>query len=305
MSFFKHLKDKFSEHHHSSSSTSSHSAPPQWTPAPEISHAYGKWNEAPGEEYDAAEQFCKEYPPQLPQLLPSNAVERIGEIGCKAWGIEYPISPRFIGNIKSDFKGGPGVTTVQTGSDCKDVTLLSDLPIMAGLYDIHGKTGVYFEILIRKMEGIIAIGTSCRPYPAWRLPGWNRLSAGFHLDDFRKFFEDGDGGRDYTDAIGRINDGDTIGCGYEFATGVLFYTYNGMRLPNAFTGIYMPRQKYDVFAAIGVEGGCDFQVNFGGDHFRWKEGNEWAWRVEGHVGKLNGSSSAFDEDLPSYETQVR
>ena len=144
-------------------------------------------------------------------------------------------------------------------------------------------------------------GTSCRPYPAWRLPGWNRLSAGFHLDDFRKFFEDGDGGRDYTDAIGRINDGDTIGCGCEFATGVLFYTYNGMRLPNAFTGIYMPRQKYDVFAAIGVEGVCDFQVNFGGDHFRWKEGNEWAWRVEGHVGKLNGSSSAVDEDLPSYE----
>ena len=63
----------------------------------------------------------------------------------------------------------------------------------------------------------------------------------------------------------------------------------------------MPRQKYDVFAAIGVEGVCDFQVNFGGDHFRWKEGNEWAWRVEGHVGKLNGSSSAVDEDLPSYE----
>ena len=31
---------------------------------------------------------------------------------------------------------------------------------MAGLYDIHGKTGVYFEILIRKMEGIIAIGKS-------------------------------------------------------------------------------------------------------------------------------------------------
>ena len=152
---------------------------------------------------------------------------------------------------------------------CKDVCLLSDLPMMAGLYDVQGKIGVYYEILIHRMDGIIAIGmpvhlctihrltfvvgTSCLPYPAWRLPGWNRLSAGLHLDDFRKFFEDPEGGRDYTDAFSRISPGDTVGCGYEFLTGTLFYTYNGVRLPPAFTGIYLPRQNYDVFAAIGVE----------------------------------------------------
>ena len=146
----------------------------------------------------------------------------------------------------------------------------------------------------------MSTGTACRPYPAWRLPGWNRLSSGLHLDDFRKFFEDPDGGRDYTSLLNRISDGDTIGCGYEFASGTVFYTHNGLRLPPAFSGVYLPRHTLDVYAAIGVEGRNSFEVNFGADLFRWKEGNEWAWRVEGHVGRLTGSSGAVDDELPSY-----
>ncbi|KAF8966898.1 hypothetical protein BDZ97DRAFT_1805781 [Flammula alnicola] len=298
MPFFKTLKKSFAGSSYSQSSDSSQHQvappPPQWAPAPEESHKYGKWNEAPEEEYEAAEAFCQEYPLHPPRLLPSDVVDKINEIGCKAWGIEVPISPRFVGHVQNDSKGGPGVITVRTAPECKDVCLLSDLPIIAGLYDIQGKVGIYYEIYIAKMDGIIALGTACRPYPVWRLPGWNRMSAGFHLDDFRKFFEDADGGRDYTDAINRINPGDTVGCGYEFQTGTIFYTYNGMRLPPAFTGIYLPRQAQDVFAAIGVEGYCDFQVNFG-------EGNEWSWRVEGHVGRLSGGSGNADDELPAYD----
>jgi len=190
---------------------------------------------------------------------------------------------------------------------------------MAGLYDIKGKTGVYYEVKINRMDGILAIGkcltcpstlahhlmpctgTACRPYPQWRLPGWNRLSAGLHLDDLRKFFEDANGGRDYTDTLTRINPSDTIGCGYEFRNGLLFYTYNGMRLPPAFSGLYLPRQSHDVFAAIGVEGRCEFQVNFGGNLFDWYDGNEWAWRVDGHVGRMAGGPSDAGDDLPTYQ----
>ncbi|KAF8901063.1 hypothetical protein CPB84DRAFT_1778382 [Gymnopilus junonius] len=293
--FFRALKHKATDFEPGSS------MPPQWAPAPELSHKWGKWNEAPEQEFDAAVNFCAEYPLQPSRLLPSDAVDRINDLGCKAWGIEYPTSPRFVGHIASDSKGGPGITAIQTRPECKDVCLLSNLPIIAGLYDTQGKEGVYYEILINRMDGIIAIGTACRPYPAWRLPGWNRMSAGFHLDDFRKFFEDGDGGRDYTDAINRISPGDTVGCGYEFQTGTIFFTYNGIRLPPAFTGVYLPRHAQDVFAAIGLEGLCDFQVNFGGELFRWKEGNEWAWRVEGHAGRLAGRSTNLDDELPSYQ----
>ena len=80
----------------------------------------------------------------------------------------------------------------------------------------------------------------------------------------------------------KISSGVTIGLGYKFTSGSVFFTYNGARLSNAFSGVYVPRGKYDVYAAIGVEGQNEFEVNFGTDMFRWKEGNDWAWRVEGH-----------------------
>ena len=149
-------------------------------------------------------------------------------------------------------------------------------------------------------------GTACKPYPLYRFPGWNRLSAGLHLDDFSKFFEDPNGGRPYDKQLAEeFSVGDTIGCGYEFASGSLFYTLNGTRLETAFRGLYLPRDKQDVYAALGVggPGANHVLVNFGGDvdeHlFKWKPGREWAWQIDGHVGRLVGSTSEGDE-LPSY-----
>ncbi|OSC97506.1 hypothetical protein PYCCODRAFT_1454894 [Trametes coccinea BRFM310] len=280
------------------------SAPPEWRPAPEASHTTGLYADAPDDEYEAAEQFCRQHLVEPPKLLASHVVERIDALGCRAWGLEVPSTPRFRGSVRNvggDDKGGLGVVRVVTDKACKDVALLSDLPILAGLYDVHGKLGVYYEVKILRMDGLVAVGSACRPYPHWRLPGWNRLSAGLHLDDFRKFFEDPDGGRDYTPALARLAPGDTIGLGYAFALGTVFFTHNGARLPDAFTGVYLPRAAHDVYAALGVEGACELEVNFGGDVFRWKEGNEWAWRVEGHVGALAGGAGGADDELPSYE----
>ncbi|KAF6752554.1 endosome protein [Ephemerocybe angulata] len=249
------LKDlSHHDHDHAQGAGSSTDAPlPEWSAAPKISHKSGKWNEAPKEEYQAGENFCNEYPPLAPHLLPSDL---------------WPTTPRFLGHIQEavDTKGGPAVTTVTATPKCKDTCLLSDMPILVGL-------------------------AVCRPYPEWRMPGWNRLSAGLHLDDLRKFFEDPDGGHDYAEGlISSISPWDTIGCGYEFASGNLFYTYTGLRLPNAFSGLYIPQNQHDVFAAIGVEDKCQFQV------FRWKEGNEWAWRVEDHVRRLSApAKSILDE----------
>ncbi|KAF8076728.1 hypothetical protein FPV67DRAFT_1777156 [Lyophyllum atratum] len=283
-------------------------APPEWEPAPEIVHPWGLRNEASDDDYEAAEEFCASHPLEPPRLLPSDVVDRIHAAGCKAWRIELPRTPRFIGSVRNpgDTKSAEAVVHVQTARECKDTCLLSDLPILAGLYDVHGKQGVYYEVEIVQMDvgdgGLIAVGMACRPYPDGRLPGWNRLSGGLHLDDMRKFFEDPDGGRDYlseSDAV-TVRAGDTIGCGYEFSGGVLFFTYNGQRLPPAFTGVYLPRTAQDVYAAVGVSGAAEFKINFGGDTFRWMEGNEWAWRVEGHVGRLGGAGNAGDDELPTY-----
>ena len=57
---------------------------------------------------------------------------------------------------------------------------------------------------------------------------------------------------------------------------------------------------HDVYATIGLEGANEVEVNFGASDFQWTEGNDVAWRVDGHVGYMVGSGPGQDERLPSY-----
>jgi hypothetical protein len=166
--------------HFRNNASSSHSAaPPAWAAAPEqivspplhpnlinapipvvLQNAYGKYTDAPDDEYQAAESFCEMYPPYPPQLVPSHIIDNITSLGGKAWGLNHPTLNRFSGSIlnPTDSKGSSGVVKVTTTSACGDVCLMSNYPILAGLYGIKGKTGVYYEILINRMDGLIAIG---------------------------------------------------------------------------------------------------------------------------------------------------
>ncbi|VDB91842.1 unnamed protein product [Peniophora sp. CBMAI 1063] len=281
--------------------------PPTWTAAPERSHTLGLLSDAPEDEFDAAEQFCSVNPLEQPRFISSADVERIVERGAGAWGLVTPTLRRFDGSVSGDNKKGlSGAWRVTTRKKCGDTCILSNLPIIGGMYDVpRGKLGVYYEVLIHKMEGTIAVGTACRPYPEYRLPGWNRQSAALHLDDMRKFFEDGDGGRDYASHL-KVHPGCVIGCGYEFSTGAIFFTYNGQRQPDAFPSVYMPRGLADVYACLGVQGECVFEVNFGTAGFAWKEAEEWKWRLEGHVGVTGqAGSSGPPEELPAYTRTAR
>jgi hypothetical protein len=180
-------------------------APPEWQPAQEQPHQFGLYHEASDEDYVNAEAFCQQYPEMPPRLLPSMALDTIAQTGCRAWGLSTPQLDRFRGTIsnpatREEKSTIAPVVYVETQEGCKDVCLLSDLPILPGLYESKGKEGVYYEITVRKMEGIIAIGilrfhlcscissdllpgTTCLPYPQWRLPGWNRHVMLFPLAD--------------------------------------------------------------------------------------------------------------------------
>jgi Ran-binding protein 9/10 len=70
-------------------------------------------------------------------------------------------------------------------------------------------------------------------------------------------------------------------------------------------GCIFPEKHIDVYAAIGVEGENDIEINFGGSVFRWKDGNDWAWKIEGQVGCFAGTfGEAEAEELPRYELEV-
>ena len=63
-----------------------------------------------------------------------------------------------------------------------------------------------------------------------------------HLDDFGKFREDHDGGRDYEThgLLQGISSGDSIGFGYEFVSRSVLFTYNSTKSHNPSSGVYIP-----------------------------------------------------------------
>ncbi|GJJ15878.1 hypothetical protein Clacol_010156 [Clathrus columnatus] len=255
--------------------------PPEWTSAAETSYRDGLRHEASDNDYETAEKFCLDRPINPPKFLESHLVDRISIEGAAAWQIASQSLSRFKGSIIVDQQ--QKITHVASHSDCLDTCLLS--------IDVSPP------------------GTVCQPHPLWRLPGWNRQSAGLHLDDMRKFFEDPNGGRDYTGTEGYLDNlqpDDTFGFAYEFNTGNIFFTRNGVKLPIAFYGKYLPTStsdgvRNDVYAAVGICGQADFTINYGTKPFKWGTANNSEWRVEKHVGRLSVSNPGlvYDE-LPAY-----
>ncbi|KAF2401846.1 hypothetical protein EJ06DRAFT_363912 [Trichodelitschia bisporula] len=129
----------------------------------------------------------------------------------------------------------------------------------------------------------IALGFFAPPYPPFRLPGWQRGSLGVHSDDGRRYVCDTDGGNDFTEPF-RV--GETLGLGMTFRVPHLppeygstrrpldvevFFTRDGSRVGGwdlheekdvADSDIHGLEGESDMFAAVGVFGGVDFEVKF-------------------------------------------
>lgn len=158
---------------------------------------------------------------------------------------------------------------------------------------------IYFELKIlgigrgggrpslEEADAGIAIGFVAPPYPTFRLPGWERASLAVHGDDGRKYVNDPWGGVDFTTAFAP---GDTVGIGITFSVPrdppsyeqqqqqqrfldtTVFFTRNGAREASwdgneeldvrSEGGNAGLRGESDLFPAIGVFGGVDFDVMF-------------------------------------------
>lgn len=137
-----------------------------------------------------------------------------------------------------------------------------------------------------EVEAGIAIGFLAPPYPSWRLPGWHRASLAVHGDDGRRYVDNSYGGTDFVNAFAV---GDVVGIGMTFSParyggklGVeVFFTRNGRR--EGGWDMHEERDRevqegdvlglegdYDLFAAVGVFGACDFEMRFRPDEWLWK-----------------------------------
>ena len=124
----------------------------------------------------------------------------------------------------------------------------------------------------------VAVGLATKPYPSFRLPGHSRFSIAYHSN--------GDKSYNYpftsTTFNSVLKEGDVLGIGYRPRTGTVFYTRNGRKMDDAFTGL----MNYNLFPTVGADGPCSVHVNLGQAGFVFIEANVKKWGLAPSVGTL-------------------
>ncbi|WVW78337.1 hypothetical protein I302_100291 [Kwoniella bestiolae CBS 10118] len=125
----------------------------------------------------------------------------------------------------------------------------------------------------------VAIGLATKPYPSFRLPGWNKYSVAYFASDGFKSHNYPFTASSYGPSL---NEGDVLGVGYKPRTGTVFFTRNGRKMDDAYTGL----QRLNLFPTIGANGPCTIHVNLGQAGFVFIEANVKKWGLAPMVGTL-------------------
>ena len=124
----------------------------------------------------------------------------------------------------------------------------------------------------------VAVGLATKPYPSFRLPGHSRFSIAYHSNGDKSY------NYPFTSATfnSALKEGDVLGIGYRPRTGTVFYTRNGRKIDDAFTGL----MNYNLFPTVGADGPCSVHVNLGQAGFVFIEANVKKWGLAPSVGTL-------------------
>ncbi|KAI1815585.1 hypothetical protein GGS20DRAFT_543089 [Poronia punctata] len=271
----------------------SHDKPPSQEeealpPAPDF---FSAWKESPTnnasrEDADAAVDWCRQFPLRGPIEFKVNDAGTLNAMNTGDLMICRP--PTLQGNFH---KLEPGVFRVENRG-WNDTVLTTYPP----LYSVHAHSPlktylpklIYYEVRIsERHRGEVALGLGylAWPYPAFRLPGWNRASLGVHGDDGNRYVNDDMGGMSFTSPF---RAGETVGIGMEFAragdriTVAVFFTRDGVKTGGwdlhevrdaeygGVEGIQGLEGYHDLYAAVGFFKPVDFDVVFRPDKWRWQ-----------------------------------
>ncbi|PKC63204.1 hypothetical protein RhiirA1_346849, partial [Rhizophagus irregularis] len=116
----------------------------------------------------------------------------------------------------------------------------------------------------------ISVGLSTKPYPYFRLPGWNKHSVGYQSNNGSLYHNDMNSGKEYALSY---TVGDTIGCGYKPGTNEIFFTKNGDYLGPYTTSNFTNNPfianddnlRHIWYPTIAANGQCKLEINFGGE----------------------------------------
>ncbi|KAG0242971.1 Rsp5p-dependent ubiquitination, sorting of cargo proteins at the multivesicular body [Actinomortierella wolfii] len=188
--------------------------------------------------------------------------EAAREKGVSAWEFEPSYDHRLLVHDRTELSFFDREASVQTNLP---------LPKQQEVY--------YWEVKMfeKSPNTTVAIGVSTKPYPTTRLPGWNRHSVAYFSTGL-KYYNAPWSGIPYGPAM---YEGDVVGCGYRPRTGTIFFTRNGKRIEDAYTGL-----RYNLFPTVGATGPCVLHVNFGQSGFVFVEANVKKWGLAPATGSL-------------------
>ncbi|KAG0277944.1 Rsp5p-dependent ubiquitination, sorting of cargo proteins at the multivesicular body, partial [Linnemannia exigua] len=151
----------------------------------------------------------------------------------------------------------------------------------------------YWEVKMfeKSPRTTIAIGVATKPYPLTRLPGWNRHSIGYFSHNGQKYCNSLWSGVPFGPTY---FEGDVVGCGYRPRNGTIFFTRNGKRIDDAYTGY----GRTNLFPTVGATGPCVLHINFGQSGFVFVEANVKKWGLAPAAGSL-APPPAYGSELGS------
>ena len=163
--------------------------------------------------------------------------------------------------VKGPFRAHYDYTNAVTGNadrnhNAGSVKSTRSIPSTCNVY--------YFEmkILDGKENDPIAIGLTTDSFNLKRMPGWDKLTIGYHGDDGKLFYQN-QKGYTYGPTYGK---GDVVGCGVYLGNNTVFFTKNGRSYGVATK--HLPDQEW--YPTIGLHGeNTKVEVNFGGKQFMY------------------------------------
>ncbi|KAF8955407.1 Rsp5p-dependent ubiquitination, sorting of cargo proteins at the multivesicular body, partial [Entomortierella lignicola] len=203
-------------------------------------------------------------PNSVPTDISLSQYLSIQEKGVSAWEFEASYDHQLFVHDRTELSFLNQVACVQTNLP---------LPKQQEVY--------YWEVKMfeKSPNTVVSVGVTTKPYPITRLPGWHRHSVGYFSDNGRKYCNSQWSGSPYGPAY---FEGDVIGCGYRPRNGTIFFTRNGKKIDEAFTGF----GRMNLFPTVGATGPCVLHVNFGQSGFVFIEANVKKWGLAPATGSL-------------------
>ncbi|BEI84160.1 hypothetical protein CcaverHIS002_0407640 [Cutaneotrichosporon cavernicola] len=229
------------------------------------------------EAYLRSKDWQGQYPPSsVPTDITLSQFLSIQEKGVAAWAFEPDYEENLSLYVQSRteitfLSDGPGMAVREGGGN----SVMANLPLPK-LNEVY-----YWEVKMyeKPVTTEVAIGLATKPYPSFRLPGWNRSSVAYFASDGFKSHNYPFTASSYGPPLA---EGDVLGVGYRPRTGTVFFTRNGRKLEDCYTGLH----RLNLFPTVGANGPATLHVNLGQAGFVFIEANVKKWGLAPMTGTL-------------------